>query len=187
MDVLQGSDQEAGTFISGRWLVATAIIVSLAMAGGGWWYRYMQIRQSIAFWGSTAGTAVLNATDVRDLEFGLPSGTAEESAGEAIELAGRRVVSDSDLSKAPGLIHLQYALTRDGSFDWSAPPLDWKSIEWERAIEFKDDNSRVYVFIARDFGHVGRLLESGEVKVLACPKLAPSLAAFFEKRSAPAR
>ena len=164
--------------ISGRWLILGVLALSFAMAGGAWWYRYDQSRECAKFWGPEGASLLAGGSEVR--EYGLvPRGDVAEGSEDGKRIAGQRVTGERDLTEAPGLVHFVFALTQDSDFDWEKrPPRD---VDWGRALEFRRDSKQMFILLARDWGHVGKLMTAdGEPAVLACsPGLAKAIEVYF--------
>lgn len=120
----------------GRRLVAGLLLLGVALACFAVWFQWQQTRQCLAFYGSEAARSIQAATRVELWE--PPPGGPEAAAGpealSALESATR-----TDISRAPGLVHLRRGLVEDANFDWErAAPA---GAAWDAAFAFYDTTS----------------------------------------------
>ena len=160
--------------VSGRLLVLVTFAISVAMAGGAWWYNYQQSRRAAEFWGAEGGLLVASEK-LTLVELGEPT-----DARRAI--AGRAVVRETELAHKPGLVHLRHALAYDANFQWSerrSEPLAQSS--WAYALRFAADERQLLILFSRDFTRLGNVEPEGVVQVLPCPALGPVVLEYLGK------
>jgi hypothetical protein len=90
----------------GRRLVVGLMVLGLGLACFAIWFQWQQTRRCLAFYGSDSARQIQAAPRVELWEppAGIPGG---------IETAAR-----TDISRAPGLVHLRRGLVEDANFDW---------------------------------------------------------------------
>jgi hypothetical protein len=164
--------------VSGRVIILAAFGLAIAMSGGAWWYHYTQVRQAAAFWGSPGGRLLVRGPEVTFYELG---DVAEEADGKVAEtMAGRPVVSSSDLSGKPGLVHLRHALYQDSSFQWEGRRREAVDAadDWVYAVRFAEGPEEMTAVFTRDFSRVGRVT-GDEVDVLPSPRISDSVRRYL--------
>jgi hypothetical protein len=190
--------------VSGKILVLTTFAIGLAMAGGAWWYNYLQSRLAAEFWGPQNASLIVGSQKIELLELDEPFDPAEDPenaadapgddaedeaddrADDAKELlAGRKVLRTVDIATKPGAVHLRHALTYDDNFSWDeeqSEPLIGDS-DWKYALRFTKGEQAAIVLFTADFTRVGRLDgEAREVAVLPCPLLGPVFVTYLSMR-----
>jgi hypothetical protein len=90
----------------GRRLVVGLVVLGLGLACFAIWFQWQQTRRCLAFYGSDSARQIQAAARVELWE--PPAGTPG-----GIESAAR-----TDISRAPGLVHLRRGLVEDANFDW---------------------------------------------------------------------
>ena len=166
--------------ISGRWVILTILALALTMGGGAWWYRVDQTRRCAKFWGPAAAQALIAPEKVRLLQLG-----PRAPSGDAQRVAGQSVAAERDFTAARGLIHLQYALTQDRSFDWGDAATIPSDHLWARAIEFRRGDATLWVLLSADDALLGKLTKAeGKPRTLPCPQLAKPLRDFLADETA---
>lgn len=166
----------------GRTIVLGLFGVGLAMAFGGWWFRYQASRRAAAFWGAPGARLVVGESNVELLVLGEPAPAAE--SGQAV--AGRPVTDAFDLTERRGLVHLRYALTQDANFSWDELQREPDSggPEWRYALRFALGDERLVVLFSEDFGQLGKV-DGEQVDVLPCPLLGPVIERYLRDVGAP--
>jgi hypothetical protein len=96
------------TFVknSGKLLILGIVAVAVLMAGASWWFRYRATHRAAEFWGPAVARLIRDAPEVR-----------------LVDLRGGDAPAAVDISKAPGMIHLRYALLEDRSYKWPDPSI----------------------------------------------------------------
>ena len=100
---------------SGKLVILGILTVALIMAGASWWYRYAATHKAVQFWGPDSAELIRDAPRVLLLQ--NPPADISDLAQEDPIRAGFDE-SATDVSHAPGLLHLRNALLEDRSFDW---------------------------------------------------------------------
>ena len=116
---------------SGRPLVAGLLLLGVALACFAIWFQWRQTRRCLALYGSDVARQVQAAARVE---------LWEPSASAAGVHPGFESATRTDISRAPGLVHLRRGLVEDANFDWerpAAPP----GAEWDAAFAFYDPGS----------------------------------------------
>jgi len=167
----------------GRTIVLGLFGVALAMAIGGWWFRYNASRRAAAFWGAEGARLLAGDAAVELLVLG-----EGEAGGAGQTVAGRPVRDKFDLTEKRGLIHLRYALTQDANFSWDqakrVPAGDGPA--WRYALEFAQGEARLVAAFTADFAQLGKPTHDGAlVDVLPCPRLAPAIDRYLREVGAP--
>jgi hypothetical protein len=164
--------------ISGRVIILATFGLAVAMSGGAWWYHYTQVRHAAAFWGSPDARLLVRGPEVTFFELGDLS---DEPVGkDAQSIAGRSVISTSDLSGKQGLVHLRHALYQDSNFQWESrrrEPID-AADDWVYAVRFADGHEAMTALFPRDFSRVGRV-SGGELDVLPSPRMSDSVRRYL--------
>jgi hypothetical protein len=164
--------------VSGRVIILAAFGLAIAMSGGAWWYHYTQVRQAAAFWGSPGGRLLVRGPEVTFYALGV---VRNEANGKEVEtIAGRAVVSASDLSAKQGLVHLRHALYQDLSFQWEGrrrEPID-AADDWVYAVQFAEGDEAMTAIFPRDFSRVGHLIDE-EIDVLPSPRISESVQRYL--------
>jgi hypothetical protein len=157
--------------VSGRVIILSAFALAIAMSGGAWWYHYTQVRQAAAFWGSPGGRLLVRGPEVIFYELGDPSEEANPAGAETI--AGRPVISSTDLSGKQGLVHLRHALYQDSNFQWEGRVREptGAADDWAYAVRFGDGEQTMTALLSRDLGRVGKV-EGDKVDAAPAPRIA---------------
>lgn len=114
---------------SGRPLVAGLVLLGVSLACFAIWFQWRQTRRCLDFYGSDVARQVQAAARV---ELWRPPSSAEPQPG--LDAAIR-----TDISRAPGLVHLRRGLVEDANFDWKRPAST--GAEWDAAFAFYDEAS----------------------------------------------
>ena len=114
---------------SGRPLVAGLVLLGVSLACFAIWFQWRQTRRCLELYGTDAARQVQAAARV---ELWRPSTFTD--AQPTLEAAIR-----TDISKAPGLVHLRRGLVEDANFDWERPAST--GAEWDAAFAFYDGAS----------------------------------------------
>jgi hypothetical protein len=136
-----------------RLVIVLLIVVALALALFGWWYRYEQGRRPIALWGGRAAHVIRNApsAELWKLEPADDKQEEDEANGDStIVVDGRpmRVVERMQLPAGDELRDVQKGLVQDRSFDWEEPRGDCAPL-WPYALRLLGGGDEVV--IALDF------------------------------------
>ncbi len=167
----------------GRTIVLGIFGLALVMAAGGWWFRYEASRRAAAFWGADGARLLAGESDV---EF-FVLGDGDRADGHQ-GIAGRPVEPKIDLTEKLGLIHLRYALTQDANFEWDNLSREQEpaGAEWRYAMRFSLEDDELDVLLSEDFAQLGKVNEGeGQIDVLPCPRLAPSIERYLTDVGAP--
>ena len=114
---------------SGRPLVAGLVLLGVLLACFAIWFQWRQTRRCLELYGSDAARQLQAAARV---ELWTPPASAD--AQPALETAIR-----TDISRAPGLVHLRRGLVEDANFDWERPAST--GAEWDAAFAFYGEAS----------------------------------------------
>ena len=106
----------AGRRPAGTWLVAGLLALGVAAAVTGIWFQRHQTRRCLAFYGTAAARRITTSPRV---ELWLV-GPAEATGSRRLAVLGR-----TDVSQAPGLVHLRRGLVEDANFSWEWPRGEW--------------------------------------------------------------
>jgi hypothetical protein len=144
--------------LASKLMLLAMLAISLAGAGGGWWYQQSLQRRPIQLWGHEAATLMLRAPTVelwrlKPVINGEPASIRITAQGDAFE-ADKRI----DVSRAPGFLHLRHSLLSDYSFDWSDSASGKR--DWRYALRFADKERTATVLFSGDF-HYALLVETG--------------------------
>ena len=126
--------------IEGKYAILAVVVIGLAGAIGGWWYRSQLQRRAIALWGLDAAELMQHAPRVELLKLTPQSDDIERDEENSVSFGDTRlgITERIDVSHSPGLVHLRHSLISDQSFVWSAP-LDACQPRWPYALRFTDD------------------------------------------------
>ena len=109
---------------SGRPLVAGLVLLGVSLACFAIWFQWRQTRRCLALYGSDVARQVQAAARV---ELWEPPGSGGQPG---LETAVR-----SDISRAPGLVHLRRGLVEDANFDWQRDTAT-AGAAWDAAFAF---------------------------------------------------
>jgi hypothetical protein len=137
--------------IEGKYAILAVLIIGLAGAIGGWWYRSQLQRRAIALWGLESAELMQHAPSVELLKLTPLSNDAERDAENRLSFGDARlgIAERIDVSQAPGLVHLRHSLISDQSFVWSAP-LDACQPHWPYALRFAGDKRSATLLVDFD-------------------------------------
>ena len=113
-------DANAGT---GRRLVVGLLMLGLGLACFAIWFQWQQTRRCLAFYGSDSARLIQAAPRVELWEPAAAPATAQSAAR-------------TDVSHAPGLVHLRRGLVEDANFDWQRAA--GGDAAWDAAFAFYD-------------------------------------------------
>jgi hypothetical protein len=124
--------------VRGKIAILGILIVTGALAGFGWWWRYEQSNQATEFWGDAAPR--LHSPD-KAVAFALHASSENSEnddlpGGNPIIFGGRTWQTGAWIDiTAKGFLHARHSLTQDVSFDWSRSP-DALSPQWKMGVQF---------------------------------------------------
>ncbi len=159
---------------SGNKLVLLMCALAAVAAAVGWWSRYASTHLAAEFWGPEAARLLRGPSQVELLKL------EKEKGGR---LAGQRVASHYDISKAKGLTHLRSALVEDRNFDWdqSTTTKPRGCNPWAWGFRFHSENRSVTVLFSSDFFTLGKLpAGSKTITRIACPALVGPMTVYFQ-------
>ena len=93
----------------GRRLVVGLVVLGLGLACFAIWFQWQQTRRCLEFYGSDSARWIQAAARV---ELWEPQADATDASG------GLASATRTDISRAPGLVHLRRGLVEDANFDW---------------------------------------------------------------------
>lgn len=164
---------------SGTKLVLLLAGLALALGGVSWWNRFALAHRSTDFWGAENARLIVEPEDVQALLLApVDEDTELAEPSSASPVTGYGVTSQADLTGAPGLAHLSYALTSDSNYDWDTlvpqPPL------WQWVFRFRGDQQEVLILFNEEFNTVGKLLpDSTDIEIVSCAPMAETLREYF--------
>ena len=166
--------------IEGKYAILAVVILGLAGAIGGWWYRSQLQRQAIALWGLESAELMQRAPRVELLRLAPQNDDIEHDAENSLSFGNTRlgIVQRIDVSHAPGLVHLRHSLISDQSFVWSAP-LETCQPHWPYALRFADDQHSATLVV--DFDCRQALLAERSARVSIEP-MAQGLEVFVNEQ-----
>jgi hypothetical protein len=154
---------------SGKLLILAIVAAAALLAGASWWFRYSATHRAAEFWGPRAAVLIRDAPTVTLLDL------------EANE-------SKVDISKAPGMVHLRYALMEDRSYEWPDPQasirLQMSSPRW--LLTFSDPAARedVSIQISNDCRLAELASDGSRASVISCSPIAAGLSEVFAEYAA---
>jgi hypothetical protein len=164
---------------SGKVLIFGVILLGLAAAGAGWWFRFSMTHQAVAFWGPQGAMLIRDAPIAT-----LRSDTTSRDAEGTDEADVPR-----DISAAPGLTHLRTALLEDSSYDWksTAEP----NTDWSQSLVFEESagaEPRLVILFSDDFkwAENGSSDDPTKNAVATSGEFASGLQKFFAEQAAAA-
>lgn len=166
--------------IEGKYAILAVVILGLAGAIGGWWYRSQLQRRAIALWGLESAELMQRAPQVELLRLAPQNDDVERDAENSLSFGDTRlgIVQRIDVSHAPGLVHLRHSLISDQSFVWSAP-LETCQPHWPYALRFADDQHSATLVV--DFACRQALLAERSARVSIEP-MAQGLEVFVNEQ-----
>jgi len=116
---------------SGARLVIGLLLLGVTAGLVGIWYQRGQTRRCLAFYGPEVARMVTSAPIVELWR-----------VGPSTEPGVLRALERTDVSQAPGLVHLRRGLVEDANFRWqggaSTEPGRLPAASWDRALVFAD-------------------------------------------------
>ncbi len=110
----------------GSALVVSLLILALGLATFAVWFQWNQTRRCLAFYGADAARSIQSAPRVE-----LWRLQTDASTGRVMAL------DRTDISAAPGLVHLRRGLVEDANFNWSSDATRQRSApDWDMAFAF---------------------------------------------------
>ena len=169
---------------SGSKLVVVLAVLAVALGAVSWWNRYETAHRVTEFWGPENARLIVEPGEVEAslIKFDVRSGetTLEPLAG----LSGYSVVSRADLSQAPGMAHLRFALTSDSNYNWEDQQSEL--VTWKWAFRFSGEGRELVVLFDEDFETLGKLsVDSDEVEIRSCQPMAETLQQYFSSMELP--
>ena len=167
-----------------RLVIVLLVVVALALALFGWWYRYEQGRRPIALWGGRAAHVIRNATSAElwKLEAADDTRQEDEANGDSmIVVDGRpmRIVERWRLPAGDELRDVQKGLVQDRSFDWEEPRGD-RTPAWPYALRFAGSGEDVVVALDFDCQRARLVVPGAEDETVGEASIAP-IAAGLKK------
>jgi len=165
----------------GQLVIAGIFGIALLAAGFSMWFRYVQTREVLEFWGADAVALITSPDRVElwELEPMTGEGPAEETAqrttvGETTFIAtATRIVT-----KAPGFTNARHALTVKRSFQWNVPAC---TPDWSHALVFsRDGRQKTVVFSLNEDCQVTQLADGDKTAGIA--PIAEGLATLFAEQ-----
>lgn len=166
--------------IEGKYAILAVIVIGLAGAIGGWWYRSQLQRRAISLWGREAAELMQRAPHAELLKLASQSDEVERDAENSLSFGDAQlgIAARIDVSQAPGLVHLRHSLISDQSYVWSAP-LDACRPHWPYALRFADEKHSATLLI--DFDCRQALLAEQNARVSIEP-MAKGLEVFVNEQ-----
>ncbi|MGI9178127.1 MAG: hypothetical protein ACR2IT_09770 [Pirellulales bacterium] len=117
----------------GSVLVVSLLTLALGLATFALWFQWNQTRRCLAFYGADAARSIQSAPRVE-----LWRLQTEASTGRVVAL------DRTDISAAPGLVHLRRGLVEDANFTWSSEAAPRRSVPtWDVAFAFFQSGEQV--------------------------------------------
>lgn len=145
--------------IDGKYVLLVVLAVGLAGSGGGWWYHQSLQRRPLQLWRGEAAGLFLQAPRVELWQVekvnppASPPHQLTTANGDAY-----RVLKRTNVSRAPGFLHLRHSLLNHYSFNWS-DAADGER-DWRYALRFVDGVRAATLLVSADFQYA-MLAESG--------------------------
>jgi hypothetical protein len=135
----------------GQLAILGMVGIALGAAGFGLWWRHVQTRQALEFWGPAAAGQIATADEVEAMLVEPWAGPDEESTGRyqgLLRVGSQKygILAAKDVTRAPGFLNARHALTLDNSFDWQADPIRCQPT-WRHAIRFSSPASQVTILL----------------------------------------
>ena len=162
---------------SGKLLIVSMVAIGLAAAAASWWFRYAATHRAAQFWGPAAARLIRDAPHVNLARLEpSPNGVASDES--------RQITANRDISAAPGLTHLRYALLEDSSFAWPVcdePP----AVHWTTQLQFRasadPEAASVNVFFSPDYRWLIAATADGAMgRAVSCRPIADGLREMLE-------
>jgi hypothetical protein len=154
-------------------------IFGLAVAAGvlSWWYRYEAAHRSTSFWGPHFAELIVRPSQIT--AFGLEEISPPESSDESFPILDKTYypTNRKDVTKAAGMVHLRNAILTDGNYRWDR---EVNTDDWRWCLQFAGDGRKAKVLFTEDFTILGRLDQSGAVRVVDCQPMAETLREYFK-------
>ena len=149
---------------------------SLLAVGFSFWFRYVQTRDVLEFWGTEA-TGLITRPDRIELWKLEPAGDGGD-AGPQLSIDGAlyEATQVRDVTKARGFTHARHALTLSRNFEWELSDCD---PTWSHALVFSTEGSEATVVISLDCKWT-RLADGHKTASIA--RIAEGLAIVFEEQ-----
>ena len=141
--------------------------LALTLGAISWWNRYESAHRVTEFWGAENARLIVEPGEVRVFSLEIDSESEEGMVASHLEVFPLQL--HKDLTKAPGLAHLRYALTTDSNYDWEAKPSE--PIAWKWAFRFEGKGKELMVLFTEDFAILGKLTNGDSA--IAARSIAP--------------
>lgn len=137
--------------MSGRWLTILAVTGCILLVAFALWQRSRTTRQVREFWGASQASLIQH--------------------GPVVRLRGPGDADWSDVSRAPGLIHLRATLVDDRYYQWSASA-SREANQSQYTIQFTDKGQLVELTIAPQSGDVTNVANGRTVPLIPASRQA---------------
>jgi hypothetical protein len=123
----------------GKLVILFIFGLSLAAALGGLWWRHLQTREVLEFWGADNAALISRAERVEALllepEVDGEADLAPADTAPRITVGGRvyRVAAVKDVSRGRGFLNMRGALTVKRNYHWQPSPCEAK---WTHGLKF---------------------------------------------------
>ena len=186
------SKPPSGTGISGKLVIIGIVFVAFWAAAISWYFRYNATHRAAKFWGPETFTLIRDATQVTLYLNPFASVAALAKNPAAVQSSFDK--SGTDISHAPGLLHLRNALLEDQNFVWPGEDEHWPNApvdiqHWR--LEFRDPQSGKVAAMqfTQNCSQTARLVSGKddvyELTAISTEPMAKGLREMFDEFSAP--
>jgi len=135
----------------GQLAILGMVGIALLAAGFGLWWRHVQTRRALEFWGPAAAGLIATADQVEAMLVEPWAGPDVESTGRyqgllLVDSQKYGILAAKDVTDARGFLNARHALTLDKSFDWQADPTRCQPT-WRHAIRFSSPANQVTILL----------------------------------------
>ncbi|NIL97456.1 MAG: hypothetical protein GTO53_07535 [Planctomycetales bacterium] len=167
----------------GQLAILGMVGIALLAAGFGLWWRHVQTRQALKFWGPAAAKVIAEAQRVEAMwiqPWVDRGGVGGEPPHDFLQVGPQKyaILAAKEVSDAPGFLNARHALTLGQSFDWQADPAGCRP-SWRHAIRFSSPPAEVTILV--DF-HCQRVRRADAEQTAGIGPIAAGLRAVLNEQ-----
>jgi hypothetical protein len=136
----------------GQLAILGMVGIALLAAGFGLWWRHVQTRQALEFWGPAAAALIAKADKVEAMLVEPLAGPGGESTGRyqeflRVDSQEYGILAAKEVTSAPGFLNARHALTLGKSFNWQVDPFACQPT-WRYAMRFSSPANQVTILLS---------------------------------------
>ena len=174
---------------AGRTVIVTMLLVGASLSGFAWWARYSRSRIVLENLGAEAVIAIRRGDRVELLRLGESKSGNDAHETLTIEQADLgpqtlTVTGNTDITRAPGLIHAQHHLAHELAYAWDEERPAEYTPGWQYALRFTRDGDVTTMLLDLDQRRSFLVEQRKEIGIQ--PVLSDALSKFFASVEPPA-